>query len=169
MSAGSTRCSAGPSSAPGRPAPVPATSGWSSTLGRLEKTGWQYSIAVRMTKTVGAAVEQIDEDAGQRIDDPDDGEAQIAETTYGERRLIVRRTRRVGAQAEPWPDGATSRSWPTAPTSSPSSRQNTVTTPSWKQVIADPKNQALAHFPSGRFHANGAWTVLGALAHNLLR
>ena len=28
-------------------------------------------------------------------------------------------------------------------------------------------NQALAHFP--RFHANGAWTVLGALAHNLLR
>jgi Transposase DDE domain group 1 len=25
------------------------------------------------------------------------------------------------------------------------------------------------HFPSGEFNANGAWTVLGALAHNLLR
>jgi hypothetical protein len=36
-------------------------------------------------------------------------------------------------------------------------------------VIADLKEQALAHFPSGEFNANGAWTVLGALAHNLLR
>ena len=25
------------------------------------------------------------------------------------------------------------------------------------------------HFPCGGFHANGAWTVLAALAHNLLR
>ena len=38
-----------------------------------------------------------------------------------------------------------------------------------EQVIADLKDQALAHFPSGHFHANGAWTVLAALAHNLLR
>ena len=38
-----------------------------------------------------------------------------------------------------------------------------------EQVIADLKDQALAHFPSGEFNANGAWTVLAALAHNLLR
>lgn len=38
-----------------------------------------------------------------------------------------------------------------------------------EQVIADLKDQALAHFPSGHFYANSAWTVLGALAHNLLR
>jgi hypothetical protein len=38
-----------------------------------------------------------------------------------------------------------------------------------EQVIADLKDQALAHFPSGQFNANGAWAVLGALAHNLLR
>ena len=38
-----------------------------------------------------------------------------------------------------------------------------------EQVIADLKDQALAHFPSGEFNANGAWTVLGAIAHNLLR
>jgi hypothetical protein len=38
-----------------------------------------------------------------------------------------------------------------------------------EQVIADLKDQALAHFPSGHFHANGAWTVLAALAHNMLR
>ena len=38
-----------------------------------------------------------------------------------------------------------------------------------EQVIADLKDQALAHFPSGQFNANAAWTVLAALAHNLLR
>ena len=38
-----------------------------------------------------------------------------------------------------------------------------------EQVIGDLKDQALAHFPSGHFHANAAWTVLAALAHNLLR
>jgi hypothetical protein len=36
-------------------------------------------------------------------------------------------------------------------------------------VIRDLKDQALAHFPSGKFLANAAWTVLAALAHNLLR
>jgi hypothetical protein len=36
-------------------------------------------------------------------------------------------------------------------------------------AIRDLKDQALAHFPSGRFNANAAWTVIGRLAHNLLR
>ncbi len=36
-------------------------------------------------------------------------------------------------------------------------------------VIRDLKDQALAHFPSGQFHANAAWAVIAALAHNLLR
>jgi hypothetical protein len=63
---------------------------------RLEQAGWQYSIGVRMIPKIAAAVAAIDEDAWQRIDYPDDGEAQIAETTYGGRRLIVRRTRLVG-------------------------------------------------------------------------
>src|SRR4051794_34198037 len=58
---------------------------------RLERAGWQYSIGVRMIKTVRGAVEAIDEDAWQPIAYPDDGEAQIAETVYGDRRLIVRR------------------------------------------------------------------------------
>jgi len=71
---------------------------------RLERAGWQYSIGVRMIKTVSAAVAAIDEDAWQRIDYPEEREAQIAETTYGARRLIVRRTRLLGPQAELWPD-----------------------------------------------------------------
>jgi Transposase DDE domain group 1 len=136
---------------------------------RLEKAGWQFSIGVRMIKTVRAAVEAIDEDAWQTIDYPDDGEAQIAETVYAGRRLIVRRTRLVGPQAELWPDWRhfafiTNRGEDIALVEA-EHREHAVV----EQVIADLKDQALAHFPSGHFHANGAWTVLAALAHNLLR
>jgi hypothetical protein len=84
-----------------------AESGFCNTkvFERLERAGWQYSIGVRMTRTVRAVVDAIDEDAWQRIENyPDDGEAQIAETVYAGRRLIVRRTRLLGAQAELWPD-----------------------------------------------------------------
>ena len=34
---------------------------------------------------------------------------------------------------------------------------------------ADLKNSALAHLPSGRFAANGAWLVLAVMAFNLTR
>ena len=136
---------------------------------RLEKAGWQYSIGVRMINTVQAAVDAIDDDAWQRIDYPDDGEAQIAETAYGGRRLIVRRTRLLGAQAELWPDWRhfaflTNRVEDIALVEA-EHRDHAVV----EQVIVELKDQALAHFPSGHFYANGAWTVLAALAHNLLR
>jgi hypothetical protein len=137
---------------------------------RPERAGWRYSIGVRMIKTVRAAVEAIPEDAWTRIEDyPDDGEAQIAETTYGGRRLIARRTRLLGAQAQLWPDWRhfcfiTNRDEEITLVEA-EHRDHAVV----EQVIADLKDQALAHFPSGHFHANGAWTVLAALAHNLLR
>jgi hypothetical protein len=38
-----------------------------------------------------------------------------------------------------------------------------------EQVIADLNAGPLAHLPSGHFTANGAWLVLAAMAHNLLR
>ena len=38
-----------------------------------------------------------------------------------------------------------------------------------EQVFADLNNSALAHFPSGQFHANAAWLTLAALTHNLTR
>ena len=92
----------------------------------------------------------IDEDAWQTIDYPEDGEAQIAETTYGGRRLIVRRTRLLGAQAELWPDWRhfaflTNRNEELALVEA-EHRDHAVV----EQVIADLKDQALAHFPSGR-------------------
>jgi Transposase DDE domain group 1 len=137
---------------------------------RLEKAGWQYSIGVRMHKAIHAAVEAIEESAWQKVEDyPKEGEAQIAETTHGGRRLIVRRTRLLGPQAELWPDWRhfaflTNRTEDIALVEA-EHRDHAVI----EQVIVDLKDQALAHFPSGEFNANGAWTVLGALAHNLLR
>jgi len=38
-----------------------------------------------------------------------------------------------------------------------------------EQVHADLKNSALAHLPSSRFAANGAWLVLATMAFNLTR
>jgi hypothetical protein len=135
----------------------------------LEKIGWQYSIGVRNIKKVRGAVEAIDETAWQHIAYPDGGEAQIAETVYGERRLIVRRTRLLGAQAELFPDWRhfcliTNRTEALAVVEA-EHRDHAVV----EQVIADLKDQALAHFPSGDYDANAACTVLAALAHNLLR
>ena len=137
---------------------------------RLERADWQYSIGVRMHKAIRAAVEAIEESAWQTIEDyPKEGEAQIAETTHGGRRLIVRRTRLVGPQAELWPDWRhfaflTNRTEDITIVES-EHRDHAVV----EQVIVELKEQALGHFPSGEFNANGAWTVLGALAHNLLR
>jgi hypothetical protein len=137
---------------------------------KLEQAGWTYSIGVRMAKHVRAAVDLIDETAWTTITDyPDSGEAQIAETLLGDRRLIVRRTRLVGAQAELFPDWRhfsflTNRSDSIAVVEAEHRQHGVV-----ELVIRDLKDQALAHFPSGEFHANGAWTVIAALAHNLLR
>ena len=137
---------------------------------RLEQAGWEYSIGVRMQKGIREAVDAIEEDAWQPIEDyPEEGEAQIAETTYNGRRLIVRRTRLLGKQAQLWPDWrhfafVTNRT-DELQLIEAEHRDHAVV----EQVIADLKDQALAHFPSGEFNANGAWTVLGAIAHNILR
>lgn len=135
----------------------------------LHSKGWEYSIGVRNIPAIKAATSTIAEDAWQDIPYPKGGRAQIAETVYNGRRLIVRRTRLVGKQAELWPDWRhhcllTNRTQP-LPLVEAEHRQHAVV----EQAIADLKDQALAHFPSGHYGANGAWTVLAALAHNLLR
>ena len=137
---------------------------------RLEQAGWSYSIGVRMTKTVRELVAQIPEQAWTTIDDyPDTGEAQIAETALDGRRLIVRRVRTLGIQAELF------ATWQHFPFATNRSEELAIVEAEHRQhavvelVIRDLKDQALAHFPSGQFHANAAWTVIAALAHNLLR
>ena len=57
-------------------------------------------------KTLGSSCRlvRVPEPAWIRIDYPDGGEAQVGETDYGEERLVVRRTRLTGHQAQLFPD-----------------------------------------------------------------
>jgi hypothetical protein len=149
-----------------------ADSGFWNTkiMARLQTAGWTYSIGVRQQPHVKAAIAAIPEQDWQTLEDyPEGGQAQIAQTMLGYQRLIVRRTRLVGAQAELWPDWRhhaffTNRT-DALETVEAEHRQHAVV----ELAIRDLKDQALAHFPSGRFLANAAWTVIAALAHNLLR
>ncbi|MFL5859187.1 MAG: IS1380 family transposase [Solirubrobacteraceae bacterium] len=149
-----------------------ADSGFWNTkiMARLQSAGWTYSIGVRQQPHVKAAIAGIPETDWVALEDyPDGGEAQIAQTMLGRQRLIVRRTRLIGAPAELWPDWRhhaflTNRT-DAIETVEAEHRQHAVV----ELAIRDLKDQALAHFPSGKFHANAAWTVIAALAHNLLR
>ena len=139
---------------------------------RLAAKGVLYSIGARVSKRVQAAIDGIDEDAWQTLADyPATGEAQIAETTLDGERLIVRRTRPLGKDAQ----GQLFKTWQhhaliTNRTDAlvlveAEHRAHAVV----ELAIRDVKDQALAHMPSGQFAANAAWTVIGCLAHNLLR
>ena len=162
------------SSAPARPdtgccGPT-AASGTTTPFDRLDHAGWQFSIGVRLQPAVRAAIEAIDEAAWQTLQDyPDTSIAQIAETTLGGRRLVVRRVRTLDRQGQLLPTWelfafVTNRTDALSLVEA-EHRQHAVV----ELAIRDLKDQALAHFPSGRFTANAAWTVIAALAHNLLR
>src|SRR4051812_45786777 len=139
-------------------------------MARLQAAGWTYSIGVRQQKHIKAAIAAIPEDDWQPLADyPPQGEAQIAQTMLGAQRLIIRRTRLLGDQAELWPEWRhfaflTNRT-DAIELVEAEHRQHAVV----ELAIRDLKDQALAHFPSGKFCANAAWTVIAALAHNLLR
>jgi hypothetical protein len=144
---------------------------WSgATFDRLDRAGWQFSIGVRLQPAVRAAIEQIDETAWTTLEDyPPTSIAQIAEATLGGRRLVVRRVRTLDRQGELLPSWelfpfATNRTEPLAVVEA-EHRQHAVV----ELTIRDLKDQALAHFPSGKFTANAAWTVIACIAHNLLR
>jgi Transposase DDE domain group 1 len=144
---------------------------WSKKIfARLERAGWAYSIGVRLQPSVRAAIEQLPEHAWHTLEDyPPTSVAQIAETSLGDQRLVVRRVRTLDAQGELLPTWelypfVTNRTEPLELVEA-EHRQHAVV----ELHIRDLKDQALAHFPSGRFFANAAWTVIAALAHNLLR
>ena len=152
---------------------VRADSGfWSyKTIAALERHGVRYSIGVTQQAHVRAAIEQIPEAAWQPLTDyPPNGIAQIAESTLSGRRLVVRRTRLVGAQAQLFPDWRhhafiTDRTEPLALVEAEHRRHAQI-----ELAIRDLKEgSGLNHAPSGRFFANAAWLLVGCLAHNLLR
>jgi Transposase DDE domain group 1 len=139
-------------------------------IGACQEHRVRFSISVRTGDPhIGEAIAQIPEDCWQAIDYTLGGEAQVAETTYRDVRLVVRRTRLLGPQQELWPDWRhhaflTDREG-TAIELDADHRHHAVC----ELAIRDLKAEGLAHCPSGRFFANAAWAVIAALAHNLVR
>jgi Transposase DDE domain group 1 len=144
---------------------------WSAKLiRRLRAHKVRYSITVRQTKTVRAAIATIPQTAWVQISYAPDGVAEVAETPYRGDRLIVRRVRNQGDQAQLF---ATWRYHAFV--------TNRVGTTTWldadhrrhavcELAIRDLKAGAgLTHLPSGQFAANAAWLLAATLAHNLLR
>jgi hypothetical protein len=144
---------------------------WSAKLIKgLRRHRVRYSITVRQTKTVRAAIAAIPEATWVQIAYAPDGVAQVAETGYQGDRLVVRRVRNEGDQAQLF---ATWRYHAFV--------TNRVGTTTWldadhrrhavcELAIRDLKAGAgLAHLPSGHFNANAAWLGAATLAHNLLR
>jgi hypothetical protein len=145
---------------------------WSNeTLRVLARLNVRYTMAVRTnTKKVAAAIAAIAEGAWVDIDYTPDGAAQVAETIYDGRRLVVRRTRLTDtAQARLWPDWRhfaflTDLDGDTVATDA-FHRHHAVV----ELAIRDLKEgSGLEHIPSGHFSANGAWLCCAVLAHNLI-
>ncbi len=146
---------------------------WSKKVAaRLREQGCRYSIGVTMHKIITMRIALIPETAWQPVADyPDSGVCELAETTLGEDRLIVRRVH-LHAQEDQaelftyWRHHAfvTDRSEPMHDVDAEHRQHAQV-----ELVIRDLKDQALAHFPSGHYSANSARTVIACLAHNLGR
>ena len=144
---------------------------WSNaTIATLERLDVGYTMGVRMIKSVLSAISAIDEESWVPIDYTPDGMAQVAECTYKGRRLIVRRTRLIGAQATLWPEWrhfafVTDRPGTAVEVDAFHRAHARV-----ELAIKDLKEGAgLEHVPSGNFSANAAWLLCAALAHNLIR
>jgi hypothetical protein len=144
---------------------------WSAKLiKRLRAHRVRYSITVHQTNTVRAAIAAIPEAAWVPIAYQPDGVAQVAETPYRGDRLVVRRVRNEGEQAQlfaTWryhafvTDRPGTMTWLDA-----DHRRHAVC----ELAIRDLKAGAgLAHLPSGQFAANSAWLLAATLAHNLIR
>jgi hypothetical protein len=144
---------------------------WSGKIiAACQRLGVLVSITVSQHDVIRKAIAAIADDDWVDIDYTDNGIAQVAETTWKDLRLVVRRTRLVGRQATLWPDWrhhafVTDR--PGDPVALDADhRQHAVV----ELAIRDLKEGAgLNHVPSGKFNANAAWLVLAALAHNLIR
>ena len=149
--------------------------------------GASYSITIPQNAKVKAAIAAIDDDDWASIEYTRGGEAQAAETTItasrrGDKlpgrdgapaklRLIVRRTRLIGAQRELWPNWrhhcfVTDRADLDTCAADTYHRAHATV----ELAIRDLKeNSGLSRCPSGRFPANGAWLACCVLAHNLAR
>jgi hypothetical protein len=165
-------------------------------IAAARRAGVHFSITARKDRAVTAAIAAIAEDAWTPIRYPRAvfeeqlghwvSDAEVAEVPFTAfalkakarttARLIVRRVRdanpdhvQLNAQGELFPVWRhhavfTDSPLPLLEAEADHRRHATI-----EQVIADLKNGPLAHLPSGRFAANGAWLVLTAIAFNLTR
>jgi hypothetical protein len=157
----------------------------------------RFSITARQDVAVRRAIASIDDDAWTTIRYPNAvfdvqlgrwiSDAQIAEvpfTAFASRgnkhavtaRLIVRRVRDANpdhlvpnAQGELFPAWRHHAVFTDSPLTLAQAEADHRRHAIIEQVIADLKNGPLAHLPSGKFNANGAWLVLTAMAFNLTR
>jgi hypothetical protein len=169
----------------------------SEVIAAARRHGVHFSITARKDKAIGAAIASISDDSWSTIHYPravfDEqlqqwvSDAEVAEVPFTAftskpkarrvaARLIVRRVRdqnpkhvQVNAQGElfrVWRHHAvfTDSPLPMLEAERDHRRHAII-----EQVIADLKNSALAHLPSGHFAANSAWLVLAAMAFNLTR
>ena len=133
--------------------------------------GVSYSITVRQDSAVTTAIKGISEESWTPIDYTLGGEAEVGECSYGDgHRLVVRRTRLTGKQAELFPcwryHGFITDREGTAVYLDEDHRRHAVV----ELAIRDLKEGAgLMHCPSGEFNANAAWVVLAGIAHNMVR
>jgi len=159
----------------------------------VSKAGARFSVGMPLNSRVRAAIATIDDTAWTRIEypwaipDPDTGElisaAEIAEIEYTAftsrpkakhvtARLIVRRipernpTKLQDPLFPAYRFHALFTDNPDPLVDAESTHRGHAII---EQVIADLKNSALAHLPSGRFAANAAWLVCAAIAFNLTR
>jgi len=138
----------------------------------LQAKGCLYSISVPQNKRIAERIAEIPESAWQPVPDyPETGVCELAETTYGGRRLIVRRVHLHAQEGQEelfayWRHFAflTNRTEDMHRVDAEHRQHAEV-----ELAIRDLKDQALAHFPSGSFAANAAWTVIACLAHNMAR
>ena len=166
-------------------------------IATARRAGARFSVTARQTATVTRAIASIGEHAWTPIRYPnaiwDDQEqrwvsdAEVAEVSFtaftGRRKsehitaqLIVRRVRRLnpaatarGGQNELFAAYRYHAVFTDNPepmlAAEATHRDHAII----EQVIADLKDSALAHLPSGVFTANAAWLVCAAIAHNLTR
>jgi len=144
---------------------------WSKqTIRALRRHRVRYSITVRQTKPIRAAIAAIGEQHWVEIAYPDTGIAQVAETRCQGDRLIVRRVRHLHAQGELFPtwdyhafvtDRVGTAVWLDA-----DHRRHAVVELAIRQLKA---GVGLRHCPLGTYAANAAWLLIATLAHNLLR
>jgi Transposase DDE domain group 1 len=145
---------------------------WSNdTIATLERLQVRYTMAVKTGNlAVAKVIAAIDDEHWTAIEYTEDGIAEVAETMYKGRRLIVRRTRLIGQQQKLWPD------WrhfafltdldETALELDAFHRDHARV----ELAIRDLKEGAgMEHVPSGHFFANAAWLCCAVLAHDLVR